>query len=454
METGTLAEWLKRDGDTVKEGDILFTVETDKVAQEVEAMDSGILRIAPDAAQAGASIPVGAVMAYLLQPGEHAPFEQQAAGARPALVSAADGAVASSATAWADAVAMPAPAAVNGRGLPAVSPRARRVAQELGVDWTALVGSGRTGRIVERDVRAAATQLASSRTRITPLARRAAQQAGVDVEELAGQLPGKRITRADIEAATRVTPEPAPAPVPVPVPATAGGPGRPMSQVRRIIADRMAASAHTVAPVTLTTEADATELVALRARIKQALAGSNRPVPSYTDLLARLVALVLQEHPALNSSLAGDTIIPHEAVHMGIAADTEQGLLVPVVHDAHLKSIQRIAAESAELIARARAGKSKADDLGGSTFTITNLGMYDIDAFTPIINLPDCAILGLGRIVARQVVIDEDTETVAIRKMLALSLTFDHRVVDGAPAARFLQQVKRWIEQPYAWVTA
>jgi pyruvate dehydrogenase E2 component (dihydrolipoamide acetyltransferase) len=127
---------------------------------------------------------------------------------------------------------------------------------------------------------------------------------------------------------------------------------------------------------------------------------------------------------------------------------------VPVVRDAHLKSIQRIAAESTELIARARAGRSKADDLGGSTFTITNLGMYDIDAFTPIINLPDCAILGLGRIVARQVVVDEDTETVAVRKMMALSLTFDHRVVDGGPAARFLQQVKRWIEQPYAWVTA
>jgi pyruvate dehydrogenase E2 component (dihydrolipoamide acetyltransferase) len=327
------------------------------------------------------------------------------------------------------------------------------VAKELGVDWTTLVGSGRTGRIVERDVRAAA-QLGSARTRVTPLARRVAQQAGVDVEELAGQLPGKRITRADIEAATRVSAGPSPVPIRAIPPATAAGPGKPMSQVRRIIADRMAASAHTVAPVTLTTDADATELVALRGRIKQALAGSSRPIPSYTDLLARLVSLLLQEHPALNSSLAGETIIQHEAVHVGIAVDTEQGLLVPVVRDAHLKSIQRIAAESAELIARARAGKSRADDLGGSTFTITNLGMYDIDAFTPIINLPDCAILGLGRIIARQVVIDEDAEIVAIRKMLVLSLTFDHRVVDGGPAARFLQQVKRWIEQPYAWVTA
>ncbi|HWE63748.1 MAG TPA: dihydrolipoamide acetyltransferase family protein, partial [Chloroflexota bacterium] len=278
----------------------------------------------------------------------------------------------------------------------------------------------------------------------SPVARRVAQQSGVDVEELATQLPGTRITRSDVETAV-------PARAPAALDERAG---QPLSRMRRTIAERMAQSAHTVAPVTLTTEADATELAALRERIKQSVAGSTKPVPSYTDLLARLVALALLEHPWLNSSLAGDTIVQHETVHMGIAVDTEQGLLVPVVRDAHLKSIQRIAAESAPLIARARAGKSQPDDLGGSTFTITNLGMYDIDAFTPIINLPECAILGVGRIVARQVVVDEEAAQVAIRKMLALSLTFDHRVVDGGPAARFLQQIKRWVEQPYAWLTA
>ncbi len=156
----------------------------------------------------------------------------------------------------------------------------------------------------------------------------------------------------------------------------------------------------------------------------------------------------------MNSTLTGDSIVQHEAVHIGIAVDTEQGLLVPVVRDAHLKSVQTIAEESTGLIARARAGKSKSDELGGSTFSITNLGMYEIDAFTPIINLPECAILGVGRIVSRQVVIDEETEALAVRKMLALSLTFDHRVVDGGPAARFLQQIKRWIEQPYGWLIA
>jgi pyruvate dehydrogenase E2 component (dihydrolipoamide acetyltransferase) len=222
--------------------------------------------------------------------------------------------------------------------------------------------------------------------------------------------------------------------------------------MRQIIGERMAHSARTVAPVTLTTEADATELVALRERIKRSLAGSDRATPSYTDLLVRLAALVLLEHPWMNSTLTGDSIVQHEAVHIGIAVDTEQGLLVPVVRDAHLKSIHGIASESADLVARARAGKSRPDELGGSTFSISNLGMYDIDAFTPIINLPECAILGVGRIVARQVVIDEEAEELAVRKMIALSLTFDHRVVDGAPAARFLQQIKRWVEQPYGWL--
>jgi pyruvate dehydrogenase E2 component (dihydrolipoamide acetyltransferase) len=223
--------------------------------------------------------------------------------------------------------------------------------------------------------------------------------------------------------------------------------------MRRIIGERMARSAHTVAPVTLTTEADATALVRLRAEIADALAGGDAPVPSYNDLFARLVAVALREFPDLNASLTDGGIVRHDAVHIGIAVDTERGLLVPVIRDAHAKSIQTIAAESAQLIGQARAGKAARDALLGGTFTITNLGMYGIDAFTPIINLPECAILGIGRIVARPVVVDEEAETVAVRKMIALSLTFDHRVVDGAPAARFLKRVTQFVEQPLVWLT-
>ena len=227
----------------------------------------------------------------------------------------------------------------------------------------------------------------------------------------------------------------------------------PISGVRRITATRMAESAHTAASVTLTTEADATELARLRGRIVADMAGTDMAAPSYTDLLVRLVALALVEHPGLNASLDDDRIVQHQAVHVGIAVDTERGLLVPVVRDAHTKSVQQIAAVSAHLIAQARAGKAAPGDLSGGTFTITNLGMYEIDAFTPIINLPECAILGVGRIIARPVVIDEQAETVAVRKMMALSLSFDHRLVDGAPAARFLKRVKHFVEHPYAWLT-
>jgi pyruvate dehydrogenase E2 component (dihydrolipoamide acetyltransferase) len=176
-------------------------------------------------------------------------------------------------------------------------------------------------------------------------------------------------------------------------------------------------------------------------------------VPSYNDLLAKLVAVALVEHPDLNASLDGDRIVHHDSVHIGVAVDTERGLLVPVVRDVQEKSLWRIAAASAEMIQKVKSGKAARDELQGGTFTITNLGMYDVDAFTPIINLPECAILGVGRIVPKVVVTDEARGETGIRKMMALSLTFDHRIVDGAPAARFLKRVKQFVEQPYLWLT-
>jgi pyruvate dehydrogenase E2 component (dihydrolipoyllysine-residue acetyltransferase) len=194
-------------------------------------------------------------------------------------------------------------------------------------------------------------------------------------------------------------------------------------------------------------------LVQVRARLKDELSYTNEPVPSLTDLVVRLVALALHEHPGLNASLVGDTIRQHASVHIGIAVDTERGLLVPVVRDADRKSIHAIAAESARLIDEARRGVSATADLSGGTFTVTNLGMFEIDAFTPIVNLPECAILGMGRVVARPVVLDGEREEIVIRKKMSLSLTFDHRVVDGGPAARFLQRCKQMIERPYVPLT-
>ncbi|MBV9358649.1 MAG: 2-oxo acid dehydrogenase subunit E2, partial [Chloroflexi bacterium] len=228
-----------------------------------------------------------------------------------------------------------------------------------------------------------------------------------------------------------------------------------LSQVRRITAARMAESAHTVAPVTLTTEADATRLVELRAQIRADVdaLGIVAPPLSYNELLVKLLAVALAEQPALNASWRDGRVVQHPDVHIGVAVDTDRGLLVPVVRDARNKSVATISRELQTMISAAQAGALSVDQLKGGTFTLTNLGMYDIDAFTPIINLPECAILGVGRIVPRPVVVDVQAETVRVRRMLALSLTFDHRVVDGGPAARFLQRVKQLVEHPGAWVT-
>lgn len=432
MEEGVLVEWLKRDGDSVKVGEIIFTVESDKALNEVEAFESGILRIPPDSPPPGTTIPVGGLLAYLVQPGEALPSEKSASSSS-VKIEEQPRAVAASGFQGAS----------KSNDLPAISPRARRIAHELGVDWATLNGSGRTGRIVERDVRAAfeARKSAPQTIEISPVARRAAEELGVDLAALSAKMSGKRITREDVERAAEFR---------APVSGSADEKRIPVSRIRSVIAERMTTSVHTTAPVTLTTEVDATELVRLRKQLKGDASANTRPVPAYNDLLAKLCAVALEEHPMLNARLDGDEIVMSSAAHIGFAVDTERGLLVPVIRDVGSKNLRQIAAESAALVESARAGTLKSDI--ASTFTITNLGMYEIDAFTPIINLPECAILGVGRINPKQVVIDADAEILAIRHMVFLSLTFDHRLVDGAPAARFLQRIKQFIEQPYLWL--
>lgn len=477
-EDGSLVEWIKKDGELVKAGDVICTVEGDKAVNDVESLDNGVLRILPDSPAPGVKVPVGTVLAYLVGAGEKAPFEMTALPDAPSVPPQSSPSVSASTFVHGFLSTVGATAGPEHEAAPPISPRARRVAAELGVDWVRLTGTGRTGRIVERDVRAVfAAGVETETARISPVARRVANELGVNLDELARQKPGARITREDVEEAARrarelavsaiansATSQGTPsAAVPIEegaarIAAATAAPGSarsispirevPMGNVRRIIARRMAESARTVAPVTLTTEADATELVRLREQLKRDREGTALPVPSYNDLLARAAALALEQHPELNASLQGETIVYHATVDVGIAVDTERGLLVPVLRDVGGKSVQRIARESAPLIERARSGKASSNDLSGATFTITNLGPYEIDAFTPIVNLPECAILGIGRIVARPVVVDEATETIAVRKMLALSLTFDHRLVDGAPAARCLQTIKRLVERP------
>lgn len=438
MESGKLVEWLKKDGDAVQNGEMIFSVEGDKAVQEVEALDSGILRILPHGPKLGEDVLVGTLLAYICQPDEKLPFEQQPAQAEDTTAQAeppsatqvvAQGATRNSTNSLASNVT--------------ISPRARRVAQELSVDWTSVAGTGITGRIREKDIRTAALAQQKKELPVTPVARRVAADLGVDLNAFSKNGKLDRITRADVEAMAQKA---------APVASEDSLQAVPMGRLRHLIAERMSASAQTTAPVTLTTEVDASALYQLRKDWKSDAALSDQILPSYSDMLIKLVTQALTEFPIMNAHLDGETIVYQADCQIGLAVDTEDGLIAPVIRHAQTLGLKQIAAQSSALIQKARQGKLTMNDLGGSTFTLTNLGMFDIDAFTPIINLPECAILGVGRMVPKVVVIDEETEETAVRRMMFLSLTFDHRIVDGAPAAKFLKRIKQLIEKPNFWL--
>jgi len=416
MVEGSLADWLKKDGEFVKAGELLFTVEGDKAIQEIEALDSGYLKTLPDGPQKGEKVPVGTLLGYLVPEEELAEFHFPGPALEPVPVQA----VAQPAGL---PLETPAPVPVDGHKKRVyISPYARRLAQGLGVDWQGIHGSGKGGRIMALDVEQAA--LMKQKTTV-PVA---VPMPSPSVSTISAIQP--TAAQAAQYAAERhaITP------------------------LRKKIAEHMAYSAHTSAPVTLTTEVDATELVALRKALKEDSAITGQPAPSYNDLLAKLSCLALLEHPLINARIEGEEVVQMGTVNIAVAVDTERGLIVPVLKDVQTKTLRQLARESAVLIERTRSGSITYEELQGATFTITNLGMFEIDAFTPIIDLPQCAILGVGRIAPKQVVVDVETEKVAIRQCMMLSLTFDHRLVDGAQAARFLQRVKRFIERPYLWM--
>lgn len=441
----TIVEWYKAEGDPIARGEPLFSVESDKAVLDVEATAAGFLRrvLVP----AGAKVPVLAVVALVTSRADE-PIEGEWAAREHVRTEGAEVRAEVPAGPSAEAAA-----AAAGRLL--ASPRARRAAREKGVDLAGVTGSGPGGRIVERDVEAHA----AARPKASPLAARAAAALGVDLDRVAeGSGFRGRIMKADVEAAAQrppageaspATPAAPAAPYSSPVaPGPAVPENVPVTGLRRIIAERMAASSHATARVTLMTEVDATALVEAREQLKAAVEGEWGFAPSYNDLLALIVARALREFTYMNARLCpdGQAIERLPFVNLGIAVDTGRGLVVPVIRDADRQGLRALGAQLRALVERARSGKSLPDDLSGGTFTITNLGMYDVDAFTPIINLPEAAILGAGRIRPTPAVREGQ---IVVRQMWVLSLTFDHRLVDGAPAARFLQQVSRWVESPY-----
>ncbi len=374
MEHGTLVEWLKADGDTVKPGDMLYRLEGEKSVEEIESFDSGILSIPPDAPKPGDSVAVGAVLGVLLQPGEGK-------------------------TARATE--------------PAASPSVRRLARERGIELTEVNGSGPGGRVTADDL---------VEPTISPRARRRATDQNVDWKQLRGSGASGRIRERDI---------------PIVQTPSAG----PLTATRKAIAARMLASRQATAPVTLTSIVDASNLVNLRQQFK-AVEGL---VPSFTDFLIKLCGVALLKHPMLAARWTDADIQSAQRIDIGFAVDADSGLLVPVLRDVPSLGVRELAKQSLELIERARSGRMSTRDMEGGCFTITNLGGFGIDAFTPIINYPECAILGVGRIERRPAM---DGDRVVGREQVTLSLTFDHRIVDGAPAARFLQTLATLVANP------
>jgi pyruvate dehydrogenase E2 component (dihydrolipoamide acetyltransferase) len=433
VEEVTLVGWLVKDGEKISRGQAVLEVETDKAVFPVEANAKGYIHLGPY--KEGDVIPVLAVVAVIGKQDDK--FE--VTGAAPAM--------AGSGPAPAEKAADEVVPSVETKPVESddrlfVSPRARKLAAETSVDVTRVTPTGYEGiRVTEHDVRTYLNQ----QPKATPVAQRMAADVGVDLREVAGSGPGGRIVKQDVARTAQPTP-----PVAQPLPVADVLERVPLKGVRGIIAERMAASVHTTARVTLMMEVDATEFVAARERIKAKVSQEWGFTPGYNDLLAKVVAVALRQFPYMNARLAPDAVELLAHVNIGMAVDTERGLLVPVVKDVDRKSLRQFGEEFRRMVDGTRSGRSLPDDLSGGTFTITNLGMYDIDAFTPVINLPEAAILGVGRIAPKAV---PHGGEIVIRQMWTLSLVFDHRLVDGAPAARFLQMIKSLIEDPASFIT-
>lgn len=425
-EECTVVAWHKKEGDPVTRGDVLFEIETDKSAMEVESFEEGVLlrRLVAE----GETVPVNAVCAYVGAPGEAVPgvASVQAPVGAPAAVAAPVAAPASPAAAPAPgpfpAIVPPSNGPEHGPGRPRISPRARRVAAEARIDPRLLVGTGPLGRVTERDVRAA-------------IERAAAQAAA------AAATPAAPAQAPAPTAAPVARPAPAPAALPAP-PAAATSEGeqevRPLSRMRRIIADRLTHSWTSTPHFTVTISVDVTRLLALRGELKAA--GTNLTV---TDFVLAATTQSLVEFPDVNSRTDGISVWPRRRVHLGLAVSVPAGLVVPVIRDADRLAVGGIHDRALALATAAREGTLGVDDMTGSTFTVSNLGMFGVDEFSAIINPGEAAILAVSSAIPTAVAVGDG---LAVRQVMKLTLSADHRLVDGEMGARFLNAIRRRLE--------
>jgi len=451
MEEGIFAGWLKQPGEFVRAGEMVYLLEGEKAVHEIESFDAGYLCLPADSPQSGATVRVGEIIGFLLAEGEPAPASVRPAGDGPVQSPAS-----SASSGSPSLVPLPnsSPVMNSGRATASSSPKAvpatpraagpaaRRLARELGIDLNAVFTPDPTGRVLCEDVR----RTAEFRTQIpvvehqrrrpiaTPRARRRARELGIDWTRVTGTGRHGRIRECDVLKAVPVPDLRSGVSFPEPVP-TESGRLIPFTALRRVIAQRVSAGVHQAAPVTLTTKVEATALISLRERFK---ADPSGLIPTYNDILISLTARTLRDQPGLNACWTREGIHAYDAVHVAFAVETPGGLVAPVVRHADSLTVIQIAEQTRQLISQAREGALNSDRLSGGTFTVSNLGMFGIDAFAPILNLPQAAILGIGRIVEEPVVRGGRLE---VGHTLTLSLTFDHRAIDGAPAARWLQRL-------------
>lgn len=400
MEEGTIVMWLISTGEYVQKGDPIAEIQTDKIAIEIEAEVSGTLL--HTCYEPGDTVKVFDVIAYIgdkdesFNVGELNPVSES----------------------------LVVPNSTIEQKIRR-TPAARVLANENNIDLTLIVGSGPHGRIEKKDVLNYLNN--GKKQRITPLANKIAKDENINLEKIVGSGVQQKITKKDLVVPNR------------------NGSNKPLKGMRKVIADRMSESAFTAPHVTITTEVDMTNCVNLRKELLPEIEQLTKCRLSFNEIILLATAHVLSKHPKLNSSLIDNEIIEHSSINIGFAVSVEDGLLVPVIKETDKLGLSQLTVACKELSQLAREGKLTPQHLENGTFTISNLGMYAIDSFTPIINQPQSAILGVGRIQEKPVVINHNIE---IRSMMVLSLSFDHRLIDGAPAAAFLTELKDTLEKP------
>jgi pyruvate dehydrogenase E2 component (dihydrolipoamide acetyltransferase) len=442
MESGKIEKWHKKEGDKVEEGEVLFEVMTDKVNIEVESYNSGILRKILRAE--GEDVPVTEVIAYIGEIDEKIP---QAEPDKTTDGENADIGVKETE----EMIGKTGEVSSISGGRVKISPVAQKLVEKGSLDINRITGTGPGGRITKNDVEKyierAKEEDMEGRAKISPLARKTAKELGIDykLEKIIGTGPGGRISREDVVAYFKKrekAPEKKTAPAPAGITIKSS---KPLEGIRKVVAERMSYSKSNIPHIVLNVKADATQLIILREKLKEKMLEKYGIRITYTDFLLKSAAVALRENLEVNSTFSDGNYIIYDNVNIGMAISLEGGLIVPTIFDCDRLEVMDVAKKRIELIGKAREGKLSLEEISNGTFTVTNLGMYGVRSFSPIINPPQAAILAIGEIYTEPAVVDGKIKP---ESFMNLSLSCDHRIIDGVIGAKFLKRIAELIENP------